>query len=98
MVNLELGGELNILETLQKELTAVLDEVAAQPKRYFPYITIATLKKTDHDSTKKLLSKINDLNIEPDLDEILVSKVSTFETLFYKDSVTFHKLRDFNLI
>ena len=97
MINLELGGELNILESLQKELTVVLDEVAAQPKRYFPCITIATLKKTDHDSTKKLLSKINDLNIDLDLGEILVTKLSTFETLFYKDSVTFHKLRDFTL-
>lgn len=97
MINIGLGGDLKILLEMQKELTVALDEVAAQPKRYFPFITIATLKKTDHDSTKKLLSKINDLNIDLDLDEILVSKVSTFETLFYKDSVTFHKLRDFNL-
>lgn len=97
MLNIELGGDLNILMEMQKELTISLDEVAAQPKRYFPYITIATLKKTDHDSTKKLLSQINNLDIKLSLGDILVSKVSTFETLFYKDSITIHKLRDFNL-
>lgn len=98
MLNIELAGDLKILMEMQKELTLSLDEVAAQPKRYFPYITVATLKKTDHDSTKKLLSQINDLDIKISLDELLVSKVSTFETLFYKDSVTYHKLRDFNLM
>ncbi len=97
MINIELDGDLNVLMEMQKELTLNLDEVAAQPKRYFPYITIATLKKTDHDSTKKLLSQVNDLNIKLNMDDILVTKVSTFETLFYKDSVTYHKLRDFTL-
>ncbi len=97
MINIELAGDLKILMEMQKELTLNLDEVAAQPKRYFPYITIATLKKTDHESTKKLLSQINDLDIKLNIEDILVSRVSTFETLFYKDSVTYHKLRDFVL-
>lgn len=96
-INLSLSGQVDILTDLQKELAKELDEVAAQPKRYFPYITIATLKKTDHETTKQILNKISDLDIQLDIPEFPVNKITLYEKLFHRDSVTIQKIRDFVL-
>jgi len=96
-IYLSLAGQVDILNELQKELAITLDEVAAQPKRYFPYLTIATLKKTDHETTKQILNKISGLDLKLNIDEFLVNKVTLFESLFHRDSVTYQKIRDFVL-
>lgn len=96
-IYLSLTGQVEILNELQKELAASLDEVAAQPKRYFPNITIATLKKTDHETTKQILNKISDLDLELNIPEFLVNKIALFENIFHRDSITIQKIRDFVL-
>lgn len=96
-INLSLTGQVDILNDLQGELAKNLDEVAAQPKRYFPCITIATLKKTDHETTKQILNKISDLDLELNIPKFLVNKITLYENLFHRDSVTVQKIRDFVL-
>ncbi|MEK7163613.1 MAG: hypothetical protein AAB768_00530 [Patescibacteria group bacterium] len=96
-IYVSLAGQVDILSQLQKELAKNLDEVAAQPKRYFPYLTVATLKKTDHETTKQILNKISGLDLELNIDEFQVNKITLYENLFHRDSVTYQKIRDFVL-
>ncbi len=96
-INLSLTGQVAELNKLQKELTKNLDEVAAQPKHYFPSITIAILKKTDHETTKQILNKISGLDLDLNIPEFLVNNITLFENIFHRNSVTIQKIRDFVL-
>jgi len=97
LIYFSLAGQVDVLNEMQKELAKNLDEVAAQPKRYFPYLTIATLKKTDHETTKQILNKISDLDLKLNIDEFSVNKITLCESLYHRDSVTYQRIRDFVL-
>lgn len=97
IVYLSLGDEVDRLKDLQKDLSKALDDVAAQPQRYMPLISIGKLKKMDPDSTKKALNKILDLDLAIQIDEFMVDKITLFESILHGDSATYQRIRDFKL-
>ena len=77
LVYLSIGGEIEALENLQETLTETIVEVAAQPKRYFPHITIGRVKKLDPETTKQTLNAISNLDITPNIPEMKVERFSS---------------------
>ena len=95
IIYLSLGGQIDILSKLQKQLSKVLNEIAAQPIRYLPHISIGRVQKMDPDSTKKALNKVTDLDMRLEIDQFTVDGITLFESLLHGASATYQKIRDY---
>ena len=98
LIYLSVGGEVEALENLQETLVATINEVAAQPKRYLPHITIGRTKKLDPETTKQTLNTIDNLDLTLEIPEMRIDKFSLYESILHGDKATYQKIRDFNLL
>lgn len=97
LVYLSVGGEAKALEELQKTLAQTIVEIAAQPKRYMPHVTIGRIKRLDSEATKQVLNTVADLDLTPDVPEMKIDKFSLYESILHGDKATYQKIRDFVL-
>ena len=75
LIYLSVEGE---VEALQRTLTEVVTDVAAQPKRYLPHITIGRVKKLDPETTKQTLNAVSDLQLKLNIPSMKVDKFSLY--------------------
>lgn len=97
LIYLSIGGEIEALENLQKILAQTIIEVAAQPKRYMPHVSIGKVKRLDPEATKQTLNTISDLALELKVPEMKIDKFSLYESILHGDKATYQKIRDFVL-
>lgn len=87
-------GELTLL---QQELTRRVDEITPQPRRkFFPHITIGWIKKSDPTSVKQSLDRVNELDINFEV-EFMVDKIHLYESFLSRSGSSYSRLESFNL-
>jgi 2'-5' RNA ligase len=94
LVYLSVVGE---LDSLCQILSQTVSEVAVQPKRYWPHVTIGRIKKLDSETTKQTLNTISNLDLSLNIPEMRVDKFSLYESILHGDKATYQKIRDFGL-
>lgn len=83
--------------SLQKALSVSLSQISLpQPRRFLPHITIASLKKLDPITTKKVLGQISELDFSP-LSPFEVDHLTLYESLLSRSGSTYQKIRHFML-
>ncbi len=85
------------LVSLQKKLSAALDEITPQPRRKFlPHLTIGRVRKSDPTFVKRSLDKLSQVEVEP-ISQFEVDRVHIYESFLSKSGSSHQRLAGFNL-